>query len=1204
MHTPPKAAHEYAVRDYVLTIALLASVKTDRCDSHTKSSQIRLPARPMHWKNKTCLVPFLLATVCALTGITRAQTVSTGALMGVILDPSGAVLQSVALRLTKEGGAETRFGSSDDDGRFGFSLLSPGAYRIDANKANFQPLTLANVRIKVSETLRIEIRLQLETRQEATKVFSEPFMVQLDTSTLGRMVNEDALDYLPLVMRNFSQIAGLSPGVAAGVYNAGELGLGGTALSQIGSSNDGIFVHGARSYDNNWQLDGVSVSDVLSTSSASGGIPIPSPDALQEFKVQTGLFSAAFGRAAGSNVILVTREGTNKYHGSVFEFARDKNLNANDYFLKRTAHRRPELRQNLFGFVLGGPVQKDKLTFFASYQGTRQVNGIAAGQARIACFASLTEPPLTNDRSEASLGALFGGSSGALGGVVVNPDGSNINTVALALLNFKLPNGSFLIPTPQTIDASKPFANQGFSVFSEPCHFSENQSLMNADYTPSQRDHLAARFFVAKDRQLVTFAGNGNVAGNMPGFSSPGRADFFVASLAYTRVASTAKLNQARLSFVRTSSKTGANAPFAWSDVGITEGDLNRGNELPSLQILGSLGMASAFPRTYTQDSAGFSDVFSWMKGAHSLQFGGSITRLQEPLHFAGFGSFVEFLSWPDFLLGLNGRDNGTGTFSNVFQSSDAFGLLNREFNGWEFSAFGEDNYRLRRSLTLNLGVRYERAGQFGDKLGRNASFDVRRANENPPPSGSRDGDIVASNFPGAVPPGVIRVNNTSGTYGQGQNTLAPRIGFAWRLLPETTRLALRGGYGIYYSRPTGQAFTASVLAAPFGLMRTSTGATNAKASFQAPFAQPFPTGDSFPMFLPYSANTASSVNVLDPHFRPAMMQQFSLNVQAELQSNWLLEVGYVGTRGTHLQRFRSLNQALDASPQNPIRGITSNTLANVGMRVPIPGIRPDSLREMEAEGASWYNGLEASVTKRLSHGLQLLVSYTFSKALDTDGANINGTSAVNSLTLGDQNSPAQRWGRASFDRTHRLVLSETWMLPSPSASMLRAVLGTWELAAVLTIQSGSALTIADTNATNVYGISEDRAQLSGQCSKRELVRPGSIQSKLNGYFKSWCFSTPPIIGADGLGTDFGDSATGLANGPGQANLDLAISKIVATQWPIAGCSIQFRTEFYNAFNHSQFSNPNTNFSSSTFGSISSTAVNARVGQVSIRYSF
>ena len=329
------------------------------------------------------------------------------------------------------------------------------------------------------------------------------------------------------------------------------------------------------------------------------------------------------------------------------------------------------------------------------------------------------------------------------------------------------------------------------------------------------------------------------------------------------------------------------------------------------------------------------------------------------------------------------------------FNPADLFGLLNREFRVWEGSAFVQDDYRIRRSLTLNLGARYERLGQFGDQLGRNSSFDVNKANASPPPSGSLDGYIVASNFPGVLPPGVVRVNNTFGTYGDGQNAIAPRIGFAWQILPWTSRLVLRGGYGIYYSRPTGQSAAESVLAAPFSSTRINTGLTNADASFQAPFAEPFPTPASFPMFVPYSPTTNGSVNALAPNFRPAMVQQFSLNIQGELAKDLLLEVGYVGARGTHLQRFRSLNQALAASPQSPIRDVTSNTLANIGLRVPIPGIRADSLREMESAGNSWYNGLEISLAKRLSHGLQFLASYTFSKTLDTDGADINSTSAV-----------------------------------------------------------------------------------------------------------------------------------------------------------------------------------------------------------------
>jgi hypothetical protein len=408
----------------------------------------------------------------------------------------------------------------------------------------------------------------------------------------------------------------------------------------------------------------------------------------------------------------------------------------------------------------------------------------------------------------------------------------------------------------------------------------------------------------------------------------------------------------------------------------------------------------------------------------------------------------------------------------------------------------------------------------------------------------------------------------------------------------------------MYFSRPTGQAFFQGASAAPFALLRIATGATNGAATFQAPFAQPFPTPASFPLFPPYSPTTATTIYTSAPSFRPALLQQYSVNVQGEPHNGWLIELGYVGTRGTHLQRVRSLNQAMDASPEHPIRGVTSNTLANVSLRVPIPGIPADSLDIVESAGSSWYNGMELSLTKQMGHGLQFLGSYTFSKALDTDGADINGTSAGVALTLGNQNSPAQRWGRASFDRTHRFVFSTTWSLPSPPHGLSRLVLSSWFLAAIVTIQSGSALTVANTNSTNVFGISEDRAQLSGMCSKSQLVSGGAMQSKLNQYFNQSCFTAPVVIGADGIGTAFGNSATGIVNGPGQANLDVALSKTVIVDWPTEKCSLQFRAELFNALNHPQFANPDTNFTSPTFGVISSTAVNARVGQLAVRIAF
>jgi hypothetical protein len=1146
----------------------------------------------------------VITVIALLASPLSAQTTATGALAGELLDPTGAVIPGATLRLVNRSTNRTLTAISSDSGRFSFLLLPPGSFELRASKTDFETLELFGLEVYVTETLEVEARMRLATQFQNTQVVPGPLMVQTDNSALGRVANESTITGLPLVTRNFAQIAGLSPGVAVGIYNAGELGLGGTALSQIAPSNDGIFVHGARSYDNNFLLDGISVSDVQGSGSGSGGIPLPNPDSLQEFKVQTGQYDAGYGRYAGANVSLVTKAGTNSFHGNIFEFFRNKVLNANDFFRNFAGQPRTVLNENQFGFSLGGPIKKDKLLFFSSYQGTRQVNGLASGQSRVGCVASVVEPPLTNDRSPAALGRLFAGMAGSLGGVTIKADGSNINPSAITLANLKLPDGSFVIPTPQTTDESKPLVQQGFSVFSSPCHFSQNQFLANLEYLPSTTGKYDIRFFIAPDNQTVTFPGNGlNPIGNVPGFLSPSNSDFVVVSVARTDTFRNGSINDGRFGYVRTTTNTRAESAFSWSDIGVAEGAMSNNNELPSLVIQGSVSIASGFPRNITQNSFFFGDVYSLVDGAHTLRLGGSITRVQDNINLVGLGSLLRFLSWPDFLLGLSAKNNGT-TFSNVFTSFDDFGLTVREYRAWEGSAFVQDTYRITGSLTLNAGIRYERLGQFGDNLGRNATFDFNKAVANPPSEGSLAGYIVASNFPGTPPAGVARTNNTFGNYAEGQDTIAPRIGFAEQIIPRSMRSVLRGGYGIYYSLPTGQAFYQNVLGAPFSVFRLNSGLANANATFQAPFPQPFPTPESFPMFPAYSPASTTTVYAVSPYFRSAIIQQYSLNLQTEASEGWLLEVGYVGTHGSHLVRQRSLNQALSASTENPIRGVSTNSVANIALRLPVLGIPPDSGVEMESEGGSSYNGLEASMTKRLSHGFQFLASYTFSKTLDTDGADINSTSSGNGLTLGDQNSPIMRWGRASFDRTHRFVISGIWEFPSPAKAFERGVLGGWGVSGIATIQSGKATTIADTNPNNVFGISEDRASLSGTCTKSQFVTNGPITNKLDHYFNASCFLTPQVIGADGIGTGFGNSATGITNGPGQANIDLAISKTTPLRWLSDSSSVQFRTEMYNALNHPQFADPDNDFASPAFGVITRTSVNPRVVQFALKLAF
>jgi Carboxypeptidase regulatory-like domain/TonB dependent receptor len=1169
------------------------------------ASQASRPTSVVRNVCRICLLQTIALQVLGINLSAAAQTSSTGALIGVVVDPSGKTLPGATVEIRGQDISVVRSDVCDTKGVFTFPLLPAGLYVVTAHEDGFVlPHTIV-ASVPVTESIRLAIRMTVEGGTQNVEVRSETSPLQIDTPALGRMVDGQTIQSLPLVTRNFTQITNLSPGVLSGVNNAGELGAGSGGLAQIDPSNDGTFVHGLRSYDNSYEFDGVPVTDIQASSIASGGVPIPNPDAIQEFKVQTGLYDASFGERAGANVSLVTKAGTKAFHGSVFEFLRNDALNANDFFFNRTDKPRPPLKQNQFGLTVGGPIRHDRVYYFGSYQGTRQTNGLASGQARLSCSASIVLPPLTDDRSPQALGALFAGMAGAFGGTSVKSDGSNINPVALKLMQFKLSNGAFLIPSPQTITTSLPLASQGLSTLSVPCRFDGDQVLANLDASVSQNSRLSIHWMWSNGQMNVSFPGNGlNGTGNISGSPSNIDNDFRVLSLSYTQFIKGQWLNEIRFGYTQTLGSTSAQAPFQWSDLGVSAGMMNNENGLPSLAIPGSINLTSAFPRTFDQHRFLVSDTLTFSNGHHLVEAGGSLSRIQDDLNIVGLGSLVEFLSWPDFLLGLDATQNGTGLFSNIYASIDDYGLLDRRYRSWNGSLYAGDHYRPTSTLSIDAGLRYEKLGQFGDDLGRNSSFDVARANPNPSPAGSVDGYIVAKNYQGMLPPGVIRAANDAANSGDGQNSLAPRVGLAWQPSGQGGNFVLRAGYGVFLSQPTGQAFFTSVFGAPFSLARLNVGSSNATATLAHPFPEPFPSPDFFPYFPAYSPASNVTISTVSPGFRPSIVQQFGLNWQAEFARDWVLEAGYVGTRGTHLLRNRSLNQALSASVESPIRGATTNTVDNIDLRVPVQGVPPDALQLTESAGTSWYNGLEASLSKRLSKGLQGLCSYTFSKILDSDGSNINGISAGNTLTLGDQNSPRQRWGRASFNRTHRLVISAVYAFPSPQQHLARILLSDWLASGVFVWQTGAALTIAYTNSTNIFGISEDRAQLTPGCNKSNLLSHSTIERRLDAYFNSACLTTPPIVGADGIGTAFGNSSTGIVDGPGQSNLDLAIMRTASLHWPNESTQLQFRAEFFNVLNHPQFSNPNTTYGSSAFGIISSSSVNPRVGQLAVKVIF
>ncbi len=1185
-----------------------------------------------------CFVPFRMA----------AQTAGTGAITGTVVDSSGATVSGASVTVRNSSTGETRSVVSASDGTFRAALLSPATYTVSVEKTGFKTVAQSNIQVVVTEIAKIAFTLQPGAIAEKVEVRANEEMVQTESSALGRVVNEEAVTSLPLVTRNYTQILSLSPGVIAPVNNATDLGRGNGGLSGIigGFGNDeSIHANGNRSIDNNFQMNGLQVND-LSGGTGGGGVPIPNPDTIQEFKVQTGQYDASFGRNAGASVELMTRSGTNSFHGNVFEFFRNTVLNANDYFFIQAGQPRGVLDENQFGGTLGGPLKKDKVFFFGSYQGTRQRNGVTAG-----CFSTMVLPPLTNDRSALGIAQVFNGQTGALENVAIqaglppflfpaidasSPNGNgtpnpyNINPVALALLQMKQPNGSYLIPTPQTAS--------GLTILQDACTFNEDQYLANVDYVQNQRSTFFARYFIANSNETMTFPSAG-ISNTNSTIGSPSLTPerFQALALGHTFTFNSNLINELRVGFHRTTVIGNQTNPFTFSSIGSTVPSFY--NDLPSLDIGSCCTAGGGAPSGSIQGSWDIVDSLAWTHGKHNVRFGGGVTRSYQFQRDFRSNGIEDFLTFPDFLLGLDAADNGLGlanaitggafpAFSNIVVSIDFVGLSDRDERTWDGSAYAQDDIKLTRQFTLNLGMRYERIGELGDSLGRNGNFDP--ALYTPPPqtgcpaacTGILNGYTVPSNFQGTVPAGVTKTGNNLGIPGIGQNALAPRVGFAWQVLPNSDRMVVRSGYGIYYTRPVGAAILETLSSPPFGLLQVCQAACNGGASEQTPFG-PAPPISAFPVFQPYSQATNQNILLLGQDFRPPIIEQYSLGIQSRLAKDYLLDLGFVGSRGTKIIRQRGLNQALSATPQNPVNGATDNEFANIHQRLPLIGFASDaaSVNQIESNGASWYNGLQASLTKRFSNGLQFLASYTWSKEMDTDGVDPEWTSAGGTSSLGNQSAdPRTRYGPGLFNRNQRFVFSYVYSLPGPKnlSSLKGRVLGGWAASGVTTIQTGQWLTVTGQNSLNDFGITNDRVQLAPGCASAQLANSGSVKSRLNNYFNGNCINRPdltmplnsvtnsaswPVIdpSPNGVGTAFGNSAVGAVTGPGQQNYDISAQKTFSFSERM---NFLFRAEFFNAFNHAQFANPDVSTADAIFGVITHTSVNPRVMQLALKLNF
>jgi hypothetical protein len=1145
---------------------------------------------------RKCLAGSIAMALCELTLVTflHAQTVTTGAITGTVTDPSGAAIPGVTITASERATGATRTAETDASGSYRISLLPPGEYSLRFAAQGFKTLVPPTVKAVVTEIATLNVQLVLGEKRETVEVTSTAQLVQSQSATLGTVVEDRTITELPLSTRNYTQALTMSSGVIADVNNAAELGKG----------TQDVYVNGASNTSNNFQMDGTDANNFGSGRAANflqqGGVPIPNPDAIQEFKVQTALFDAGYGRGTGANVEVVTKSGSNELHGSAFEFFRNDVLDANDFFLNENDQPRPAMKQNQFGGSLGGRIIKDRVFFFGSYEGTRQINGLSPSS-----FSSNFLPPLTNDRSAGTLGQEFCGQSGTFGGAAVACDGSNINPVALKLLNLKIPDGSFLIPTSQKITNGV-----GFSAYSLPGRFDEDQFLINADVVLSSTERLAQRYFYSRAPQFSPFSPCLFEACT-PGSAQDAIFRNHLGSLKLTSALSAHFVNEALVSFYRNTGVLTSESNIQDQDVGITPGE-PAFPKMPVITVNGLFTIGGNF--NDDSDSAvnqfQYADQIAWTRGRHTLRAGFQIQRVQFNFNDPGpRRGLLELLSFPDFLLGQSAAQNGTSV-SNIFLTWGIAGLESKAYRATNYASFFEDDFKLSPRITMNLGLRWEINGGVSDDQGRISSVwpSLALAANSEVAGGTLAGWVVPSNYPLPIPNGVTKLSGkTLARTDTPLHNFGPRFGFAWRPLSRSDRLVLRGGYGIFYSRTNGTSVLQTGLSPPFVSSNILSGASNALATFEVPFNPP-PRPGAFPLRTPTSQLT--TFFVAEGYDSP-MVQQFSLGAQYEFLPKTLMEVAYVGTRGTRLASWLNTNEPLLASPSKPVNGITVNTVANAFQRVPILGFAPGGLQSIDTYGFSMYHSLQVTVRKQFSRGLQFQGAYTYGKALtDVEGA---GFFAVFLGGDGNSNSTAdrhQRWGPADFDRTQRLVLTYLWEVPHPQRETFvnRKLLSGWAFSGVTIFQSGLALTITDPLGGSIFGFAgTSRGQLCPGFTVSQIPTSGSVEDRLNSYFNGAAVDTSspacpfPKIGD---GTAYGNLGRGAFLGPHQANFDMALTKTARVGGVNEGALLQFRTEFFNAFNHPQFGNPGTIVGSPSFGKIGSTSVAPRLIQFALKYVF
>jgi hypothetical protein len=1101
------------------------------------------------------------AGICLLLFCAALLHAQNSGVQGVVIDPSGAPIPGVTVNVTNVATGIINNITTNEIGTYSAPFLPTGTYRIEATKQGFSPITRENLKLDVGQVARIDIEMKLGTVAETIEVSAAAALLESETTSMGQVIENKRIVEMPLNLRNYLSLANLS----AGVMPARQLGRGARTAGEDGQEG-GFVALGQRAYQTNVLLDGVD------NSSRAGGGPLgyqaqatkPPVDAIAEFKVITNNNSAEYGYRMGGKVIVSTKSGTNQLHGSAYEFLRNDKFDGTNFMANRSGAKKPPLRQNQFGGTAGGPVIKNRTFFFASYQGTR----VRRGQS----FVS-TVP------SEAARSGSFG-LEGTNRNRVYDPattTGTGANAVRQPFPGNIIPRSRFDPVTPQII-ANYPLPNVAGREYQPNNHFfapsdidTSNQYDIRVDHNFTDRDRTFFRYSIRRDDKLQ----NGPLPLTAQG-GGLGQYIFLPADNvmgSWTHSFGATLFNEARFGYVHYPSKfdiltqENLNKKYGIKNVpGDTFNDgLDHGLARFSPNGYNEIGSRSFWPNRNFMENFQFNDNLLWQKGAHALRFGGEyrwLNLFREAQRFRrGQFAFSKIFTaeMPNNAANRTATGNGLADMLLGWASGATVGnQLSEDLVAPYWGFYVQDDWKISRNLTLNVGLRWE-------------LFQVPYF-----PSGMNVGRLGMSRFLTQfnVPVGdpryetFERPKSPTDTGGdQNYRNFMPRLGIAYKFNEKTV---LRTGFGIFY----GEADVMDSEAARW-INQTpdfTEVVTNTDNIVPAAIVR-----DGFPLVqLPAKEPVAgTNLSVSKDRMPNQYSSQWFFDLQRELPGDILFSAGYQGSKATHLFASRNINNG------GPHPSVPENTRR----------VRPkwNAVNLRDAGANSNYNAFVTKVEKRFSKGLTFIGTYTWAHTIDQAEESLDeGLSG----RVSEYNLTNER-GNSSLDRRQNFIASFTYELPfgkgrkagagwSPAVD---AILGGWEAGGLLSLRTGTPFDV------NYPG----DPQNSGTRNRGNRVGSGKLD---NPTIDKWFDEMAFVASAPGV---YGNTGRNVLYGPGARTFDFILGKRFAMPWE--GHSLQFRFESFNFTNTPSFGQPNSGLRSPATATITQADEPRRI-QFALKYNF